>query len=570
MINLKSLMKINISKNFKQVNYHKYILWGLLGFSLSFCSLVSPAQVKAADEISFYYDPFGEFNIQVDDLEILANEGRITKKLAFFTNRLTPKQLEQLEDLLSRQIKFNPVAIYKFTNSPIGEIVLQNIGTAIKSSVNRNGFLALRGAILAAAFDDQGLTLVNMLRKFPHETIHLDTDVVIHCIEDAAKFLQQKESIVASIKQQSQLESLAKVKEVSNYNPKQNLSIIGSYPWKKETLEFRNPERPTNSIFDLYLPQLNRSNSSKLPLIIISHGLGSNRQTFAYLGEHLASQGFAVAIPEHIGTNSEQFKEILSGLAKPPDASNLINRPLDIKYLLDTLEQKSTEQYDLDLQKVGIVGQSLGGYTALAAGGAEHNRTKLKQECAGNQHDNVFFDLSALIQCRANELPNRQHQLQDERIKAILAINPLSHKVFGKKGLEKIQVPTMILSGTNDLITPPVQEQIYPFTWLDSPNKYLVLVEKGTHFSFLAKGKGVLPIPAEFIGPNPELAFPALKALSTAFFQAYISDRSEYSDYLNTTYLNSLNSLNSKPFEFSVIRSLTETQLNIEQSTATK
>ena len=102
----------------------------------------------------------------------------------------------------------------------------------------------------------------------------------------------------------------------------------------------------------------------------------------------------------------------------------LINRPLDIKYLLDKLEQESATNEQLkgklDLKQVGVLGQSLGSYTALAVGGAQHNRAKLEQECVGNQHDNVFFDMSALIQCRVNELPQEDYQLQDERIKAIV------------------------------------------------------------------------------------------------------------------------------------------------------
>ena len=57
--------------------------------------------VQAAEQISFYYHPFGEFKVQVEDLEILATEGRITKKLAFFTNRLTPQQLDQLKNFIS-------------------------------------------------------------------------------------------------------------------------------------------------------------------------------------------------------------------------------------------------------------------------------------------------------------------------------------------------------------------------------------------------------------------------------------------------------------------------------------
>jgi len=536
---------------------------------MSLLTVCFPVQVKAADEISFYYDPFGEFKIQVEDLEILATEGRITKSLAFFTNRLTPKQLEQLEDLLSRKIEFNPIAISKFSNSPIGEVVLKDIGMAIKSDFNVNGYLALRGAVLAAAFDDNGLTVINMLRQFPQETIYLDTDFVIRCIEDASQLLQSKELIVASIKQQSQTE--AKPKSTVNFKPKTDPSIAGLFNWKKETRKFRNPKRSRSSNFDLYLPQSNPDNTQALPLIVISHGLASNRQTLAYLGEHLASKGFAVAIPEHIGTNTAKFQKIFTGLANPPEASNLINRPLDIKYLLDTIEQIPSLQNSLDLKQVGIIGQSLGGYTALAVGGAEFDRDNLKEACSGDIHNNVFFDLSALIQCRVNELPIEEPQLRDERIKAVLAINPLSSNIFGKEGLAKIQVPTTIVSGTDDLVTPAVREQIYPFAWLTNPDKYLVLVEQGTHFSFLAEEKGVLPIPSEFIGPKPELAFPALKAFSTAFFKTHIGAPKEqdtlagYNAYLNTEYLNSLD---TKPFRFFVIRSLTEAQLELDSSTS--
>ena len=538
----------------------------LFALGLGILSIFGPISTQAAERLAFSYPPFGEFYIRVNDLEILAKEGRITDELAYFTNRLSPEQLEKFKDLLSRKIELNPLAIYKFTRFPIGEIVLKNIGTAVKADVNKNGFFALRGAIMQAALDEDGLTLVNMLRQFPLDTIYLETAVVLRCIEEAGQLLREKELIVAGIKQEyrGDLEQVTNTESIY----KRDLSALGPFTWKKETLEFQNPNRPTSSAFDLYLPQSNQEVNAHFATIVISHGLASNRGSFAYLAEHLASQGFAVAIPEHIGTESEQFQKIFSGLAKPPEATNLINRPLDLKYLLDKLEQESATNEQLkgklDLGKVGVLGQSFGGYTALAVGGAQHNRAKLEQECAGNQHDNVFFDMSALIQCRVNELPQEDYQLQDERIKAILAINPLSNKIFGKEGLEKIQLPTMIISGVNDIITPPVQEQIYPFAWLTTPNKYLVLVEAGTHFSFLSKGKGVLPIPSGFIGPEPELAFPALKALSTAFFKTYIAAQSEYAIYLDSTYIQSLN---SQPFEFSVVESLTEAQLETLRST---
>ncbi len=558
------LIPHKIARKIKKATHQSFLTSALIGVGISFLTMLVPTEAQAAKEIAFSYSPYGQFKIQVNDLEILAKEDQITKRLDFFTSRLTSEQLEQLKDLLSRKIDFNPVAIYKFANSPIGEIVLKNIGMAIKSDFNLNGFLALRGAILASAFDSEGLTVVNMLSKFAQETIYLDTDIVIHCIEDASKLLKEKESVLAKIKQQSQR---SEPQNLPAANAPIEPSTLGSIPWQKETLKFRNPQRHKDSIFDLYIPQSAPNNTQPFPIIVISHGLASNRTTFAYLGKHLASQGFAVAIPEHIGTNSDQVQAILSSLAKPPKATNLVNRPRDIKYLLDTLAQKSDLNKNINLEQVGVIGQSFGGYTALAAGGATYDRDQLKKDCAGNQHDNVFFNMSALIQCRVNELPNQEYQLQDDRVKAILAINPLSSKVFGKTGLENIQIPTLILTGSNDIITPPLQEQIYPFAWLTSSQKYLVLAEEATHFSFLDKGKGVLPISSKFIGPDPELAFPAIKALSTAFFKAHISDRPEYRAYLNTDYLNSLN---GKPFKFSVIRTLTETQLANWRSTKNK
>ena len=379
----------------------------LLALGLGTLSIVTPISAQAAERLTFSFPPFGYFYIQVNGLELFAEEGIITDELAYFTNRLSDEQRKDLKDLLSRKIEMSPTAIYKFTHYPIGEVVLQNIGTAIKVDANTNGFYPLRGAIVQAAFDEDGLTLVNIFRHFPMDTVYLDTAVVMHCIEEGGKLLRQKELMVAQIKQEytTTLES----NKNSTSIDKQDLSILGSFTWTTKTFKFQNPDRPSASKFTLYLPLSNQKNNKSFPIIIISHGLGSNRDTFAYLAEHLASQGFMVAVPEHIGTKSDQFQQILSGLANPPKATNLVNRPLDIKYLLDKLEKLSptNEQLEgkLDFEKVGILGQSLGGYTALAVGGAKINRSKLQTECIGNQHDNVFFDMSSLIQCRMNELP---------------------------------------------------------------------------------------------------------------------------------------------------------------------
>ena len=117
----------------------------------------------------------------------------------------------------------------------------------------------------------------------------------------------------------------------------------------------------------------------------------------------------------------------------------------------------------------------------------------------------------------------------------------------------------MIIAGTNDLIMPPVAEQIKPFSWLDKNlDKYLVLVKPGTHFSFLQEGLGVLPVPDAVVGPSPSSAHPTLKAMSTAFFQIHLNQQTEYRSYFEQDYLNQLS---NNAFELAIIRFLRTSQL---------
>jgi len=299
--------------------------------------------------------------------------------------------------------------------------------------------------------------------------------------------------------------------------------------------------------------------TAQIPTIVISHGVASDRTTFAYLGRHLASHGFAVAVVEHPDTSSKKFERFLGGLDKPPQPDTFINRPLDIKYLLDELERRaqSSPDWNLNLREVGAIGQSFGGYTVLALAGAELNFTQLQQEC-GDRERKISFNLSMLLQCRAKDLL-ANNRLQDNRIKAVLAVNPLSSSIFGQQGLSQIQVPTMLVAGSGDVFAPPLPEQFHPFTWLTTPEKYLLVLEKGTHFSFLgAEGKGVLPVPPGLIGPNPAIARPVLSAVSTAFFQNYLQKRTEFANYLSQSYVEFLS---PTPYNLSLVRNLTESQL---------
>jgi predicted dienelactone hydrolase len=271
--------------------------------------------------------------------------------------------------------------------------------------------------------------------------------------------------------------------------------------------------------------------------------LGSDRNSFRYLARQLASYGFAVAVPEHPNSDSEQLRSLFTGQTNVvTQPREFIDRPLDVKYLLDVLQQRdrSDRNLQLNLQQVGVIGQSFGGYTALALAGASLNFNQLQKDCGDVD---AFLNVSLLLQCRAIDLPRLQYNLRDPRIKAAIAINPITSSVFGRAGLSQVEIPVTIVSGSDDLVAPSLPEQIQPFSWLTTQDKYFVLIKGGTHFSAIEDSDtdtDPIQIPSSLLGSDAEIARSYLKTLSVAFFSTYVTNSPKFRPYLSAEYAKTI------------------------------
>ncbi|MEH1800547.1 alpha/beta hydrolase [Nostoc sp.] len=520
-----------------------------------------------AERISFYYPPFGEFSLSVDSLETFAKEGKIDQDFSFYASRATPEQLAQLRDLLQQRFNVTPTLLSQVTYSPIGEQLVQQLGKLLLTESRKNGFYAIRASLILAAADQQGLTVVNLLRKFPSNTIRVNFTEGLRIVDDLSQLIKKKDEVFASL----QKEAIAQAATSTvDFSQQQDLRSPGKFTWQKKTFELNDISRSRRLPVDVYLPTIQNSQlttqnslSPPFPLIVISHGIASDRSTFVYLAEHLASYGFAVAVLEHPGSNAQRFQQYFAGLAGPPDAAEFINRPLDIKYLLNELQrlEKSdpTLQGKLNFQQVGAIGQSFGGYTVLTLAGAKINFEQLRQDCNPN---NSSFNLSLFLQCQATDLPPKNYEFKDDRIKAIIAINPIDSSILGEGGVSQIKIPVMLVAGSQDIFAPPVSEQIRPFTWLSDSNKYLALIENATHFSAIAEPTSqndVLPVPPALLGPDRAAVYSYLNALSVAFLETHLLNRPEYRSYLQPSYATFIS---KEPLNLSLLQSLSVDQFN--------
>ena len=476
------------------------------------------------------YASFGplERYIEVADLKTYVDTGELPDSLSFLSRFLAPEQLERLRSGLSTSADIDAVTVSRFLYTTQGEAILQWLGELIQTQGRQNGALGIRGSlILAAADPDGGLNALNVLKHFPTQGVRVDLQTLLGIARAATSQINQTQAVTTQIHEQASYlgDGVAKA-DLSAHD----LTSPGPNAWQLLTLT--ETSLPT----DLYLPE-----EDTRPLVVVSHGLGGDRTTLAYLAEHLASHGFAVAVVEHSGSNNEQIGALLNGeVAEVVEPEEMVRRPLDIQTLLTELEalRDPALRGRLDLQHVGVLGHSMGGYTTLALAGATVDVDTLDQSCPPQIEQ---LNLSLLLQCLVPSLPQPLPELHDDRIKAAIAINPLDSVVFGPTGMGNIEVPIMIVSGSSDTVTPALPEQIRPFTWLESPERYLMLMDGGTHFSAIHNSQtSGFTLPEEAIGPNPELAQNYVRSMGVAFLKTYLTEDTSYQQYLEPAYTASL------------------------------
>jgi predicted dienelactone hydrolase len=165
-----------------------------------------------------------------------------------------------------------------------------------------------------------------------------------------------------------------------------------------------------------------------LPLVVVSHGRGGS-----FIGHHdtaevLADAGFVVAAINHPGDNS-------ADLSRVNDLSTYVERPTDIKRLIDVMVGTSPFAARIDSDRIGFFGFSRGGYTGLVLIGGNPDWASAPAAC---RHSSSF----ACGQLLRQEFPPTP-LTHDARIKAAVLADPLA-PLFNADSLEAVNVPVQL------------------------------------------------------------------------------------------------------------------------------
>ena len=520
----------------------------LCGLTFACCSSVGIPSAEAAQTITIRFGPY-EQSVKIADLEEFANTGKLPSSL----EALSPVLPSGMQGLLQQRLEIDPRTADKFTSelqkTSFGREFISSLRTALPGS----SIESVQGAVSLALRQVNGLSVVGFLQAYPQENITIDaTKAISVAVRFNPNRLQSKAfgSLLARelyVKNQT-----GDYQNFKSFNP----ATMGNLAIEKQTITLQDRKRNRTIPVDIYS---NRVEQSQQPLVVISHGFGASRENLSYLARHLASYGISVAAIEHPGSNLSAINQGANAadLKKLINPQEFINRPKDISFLLNELaklnQQPGRLRGKLNTQQVSVIGHSLGGYTALAVAGGEVNIEQLRRFCRKSL--GVASAPGDWLQCAAASLPAKKIQLQDQRIKSAIALNPMIGKLFGDKGLSKINKPVLILSGTDDSLTPALTHQIQPFNQLGK-EKYLLTAIGGTHLSI---SEGNLPINAatkiikERRGVQARPLRELVQGVSVAFVKQLSPEAKKYQPFLTPAY--------AQPFSTAQIKLRLNTEL---------
>lgn len=269
-----------------------------------------------------------------------------------------------------------------------------------------------------------------------------------------------------------------------------DLRITIWYPAKAGTTERSIDLPPDAPLFRIgtVAPDAPFADSDRRPVVLVSHGFGGSARMMAWFGLALAERGYVVVAVDHPGNN---------GIDRPTAAGSVLwwSRAEDLKVALATVLADPQLSSHVDPTRVGVAGFSIGGLTALVAGGARTDPARMVRFCRDHPEDGTCkpqleFALSneqAIATLASPALAGERARAGKDHsvpgVKAVFAMAPVVQPLT-PASLRAMREPVAIMAGAADMTVPPATHALVAKGLI--PGATVTILPAVTHYSFLA------------------------------------------------------------------------------------
>jgi predicted dienelactone hydrolase len=419
-------------------------------------------------------------------------------------NLLEPDSQRALMRLLRAPLLRDRSFGSQLLDSWAGAQMLEEVGELLTTPEGQSTARLLQATLREQLHQHREVTLLSLLRALPVASVQLRIDGLLSLAAQWRRQIQQQRHAFAVL-------------------PELGLPLWSGLPQLLPDHQLR-PQRSALRVahrseplpVDLWPargPQAGRQ-----PWLLVLPGLGGNADQLSWLAGTLAQRGWSVAVPQHPGSDGPALRAALEGRRPPPGAATLAVRLQDVAAVLAARERG---QLLLPGDGVVLVGHSLGGLTALLAAGAQPQRG-LAERCGRAMDRLPLGNPSRLLQCELVQTGVPRALQPPRDLRGLMLFNTFGSLLWPDGATTALPrpVPVLMIGGSLDLITPPLEEQLRLFLPAGNAANRLVLLEGGSHFSpvrLVDPSEAVLRLGRELVGVDPAMAQTMLLALSTEF-----------------------------------------------------
>ncbi len=261
--------------------------------------------------------------------------------------------------------------------------------------------------------------------------------------------------------------------------------------------------------------------AGSFPLIVFSHGSGARNIQYKFLLEFLASHGYVVAAPNHVGNvGLLQFM--------PLGIDQTVERLFDVRFVIDRLQIAFADgAHPLDragdANRVALMGHSYGGNIALALAGTTYSWDYIDELCQNDPVDPYICPV-------AREREALEPILPDSRVLAVVSIaHDGTQSYFGPDGVGAagLAVPTLLIATDGDAFCPYDREAV-PFFARLTTTSYLLHFLGGSHVAFTD---------VKNLGPTPlSTVHRVTRGVVNAFLDRHLMRNADFDDDWSTEF----------------------------------